>query len=241
MMLEKKMKVHKKMNKKIAALISVLIFSFPVFAEKITFSADSMTGSAKKNNSSTVLSGEAYILTESIEIMADRIELSGDDYQHIKASGNVSGKNFDSKMEFTADSLEYDRKSKIATLRGDVKLVDTENSVTAEAQLIEYDSGTDIAVLQIGINLTQKENICSGSYAVYYKKDQVLNISGNAKIKQKDDTFRAQHITLNMETEEITLDGRVKGSVSETEKKSEAEETGESEHTSESEEKSENE
>ena len=229
------------MNKKIAALISVLIFSFSVFAEKITFSADSMTGSAKKNNSSTVLSGEAYILTESIEIMADRIELSGDDYQHIKASGNVSGKNFDSKMECTADSLEYDRKSKIATLRGDVKLVDTENSVTAEAQLIEYDSGTDIAVLQIGINLTQKENICSGSYAVYYKKDQVLNISGNAKIKQKDDTFRAQHITLNMETEEITLDGRVKGSVSETEKKSEAEETGESEHTSESEEKSENE
>ena len=98
---------------------------------------------------------------------------------------------------------------------------DTENDVSAKAQVINYNSDTDIAVLQIGINLTQKDNICSSSYAVYYKKTQMLNLSGNAKIQQKDDTFRAQQITLNMKTEEITLDGRVKGTVSEKEENKE--------------------
>lgn len=39
-------------------------------------------------------------------------------------------------------------------------------------------------------------------------------MSGNPKIVQNGDTFRAQVILLDMETQEITLTGRVKGSVS---------------------------
>ena len=35
----------------------------------------------------------------------------------------------------------------------------------------------------------------------------------NARITQGEDTFRAQQIALNLDTQEITLDGRVKGSV----------------------------
>ena len=38
-------------------------------------------------------------------------------------------------------------------------------------------------------------------------------MSGNARITQGEDTFRAQQITLNLDTQEISLDGRVKGSV----------------------------
>lgn len=203
------------MNRRIFWISVLLLLAFSLSAEKITFSADSMSGSAKNDGSRTLLQGEAYILTQSMEIFSDRIELSGDDYRNIKAEGNVKGKNFDSGLEFTCGSLEYDRTTKIALLKGDVSLTDSENGVSAKAQVIEYNSDTDIAVLQIGVNLTQKDNVCSSSYAVYHKKQQMLNLSGNAKIKQKEDTFRAQHITLNMETEEITLDGRVKGSVTE--------------------------
>lgn len=50
----------------------------------------------------------------------------------------------------------------------------------------------------------------------------MLELSGNAQIKQGSDTFRAQEITLNMDSQEITLDGRVKGSIVD-ERKSEAE------------------
>lgn len=201
-------------------LVAALLLSLCslLFAEKITFSAGSMSGQAGDSSATTTLTGGAFVQTSSIEISADSIELSGDDYRFIKASVNVSGKNLETNMEFTCDSMSYDRETKVAQLQGNVKLVDTENDVKADAQLIEYNQNTNIAVLQIGINLTQKKNVCTGAYAVYKKNEQMLEISGNAQVKQEEDVFRAQQITLNLDTQNITLSGNVKGSVTETKK-----------------------
>ena len=206
----------------------------PVFAEKIVFSANKMTGQAGNSNTTTNLSGNAYIKTSSMEIQADEVELSGDDYRYIKAIGNVSGKNLEANMDFTCNSLEYDRTTKIAELKDNVKLIDKDNDVKADAQIIVYDQDAEIAVLQVKVNLTQKDNVCSGSYAVYYKKTQLLEISGNAQVKQNEDVFRAQYITLDMDTQDITLGGNVKGKV--TESKKEAESENDTEDASESEE-----
>ena len=205
---------------KIAVVLFSLIFSvMPLSAEKIIFSANRMTGQAGNSNTTTSLSGNAYIKTETMEIQADEVELSGEDYRYIKATGHINGKNLKTNMEFTCDSLEYDRTTKIASLKGNVKLEDKDNDVKADAQIIEYNQDTEIAVLQVQIKLTQKDNVCSGSYAVYYKNDQLLEISGNAQVKQKEDVFRAQHITLDMDTQDITLGGNVKGKVTDTKEK----------------------
>ena len=53
--------------------------------------------------------------------------------------------------------------------------------------------------------------------------EKLLDLSGNPKIIRDTDTFSAQEITLNMETEEITLDGKVRGSVVEKKTKEESE------------------
>ena len=206
------------LNKKYiaAVLISLCCAALPLFAEKIIFSANRMTGQAGNTNTTTNLSGNAYIKTETMEIQADDVELSGDNYRYIKATGHITGKNLKTNMEFTCDSLEYDRTTKLASLKGNVNLEDKDNEVKAKAQIIDYNQDTEIAILQVQINLTQKDNVCSGSYAVYYKKDQLLEISGNAQVKQDDDVFRAQHITLDMDTQDITLGGNVKGTVTDT-------------------------
>lgn len=201
-----------KKNLFICSLIFSLCICNTVFAERITFSAGSMTG--RTDSSSTVkLSDNAFVLTDTMEINASEIELSGEDYRSIKAWGGVSGKNLESKMNFSCDSMEYDRETKIAVLRGNVNLDDLENDVNAKAQLIEYNQNTEIAVLQIDINLTQKDNLCSGTFAVYHKNEQLLEISGNAQVRQGNDTFRAQQIKFDMNTQNITLDGNVKGTV----------------------------
>jgi len=199
--------------KKILIFLAFLSAVQALFADKIHFSASRMTGRAGDVSSRTELTGNAQVKTSVLEIQADSIELYGKEFRFIKASGKVSGKNLETNMTFNCDELEYDRDTKIATLRGNVSLVDVDNAVTAQAQVIEYDQNAETAVLQIQINLTQKDNICSGSYAIYYKKRQVLEISGNAQVKQDDDVFRAQHITLDMETQDITLGGNVKGSI----------------------------
>lgn len=195
-----------------------------VHAEKIQFTANQMSGVAGNKNSMTSLKGNAKVTTKNMIINADYIELSGKDFRIIKAVGNITGKNTESNLDFTCGKLLYDRETKIATLKDDVKLVDTDNDVVAKAQIIEYDQNSEIAIMQIQINLTQKDNVCTSAYAIYRKTEQILEMNGNPKIVQKGDTFRAQAITLDMNSQEITLSGRVKGSVVTTKKDDETDE-----------------
>lgn len=216
------------LNKKILFLYSVLTLPIFTFAEKITFSADSMSGTVGDKSDSTTLTGEAYVLTDTMEISADVISMSGKDFRYIDASGAIKGKNSESEMEFTCGRMKYDRETKIAQLMDNVTLTDTKNDVQAKAQMIEYNQDKDIAVMQIDIQIKQKDNTCTGAYAIYRKGEQMLELSGNAQIQQGNDTFRAQEITLNLDSQEITLDGRVKGSIVD-ERKSETKEETENE------------
>lgn len=202
--------------KKLLLLILTFCFSYLFFAEQITFSAEEMSGQANNTASVTILEGNAFIQTQDMEIRADRIELSGENYRNIKAEGHVAGKSVSSQMDFNCNILEFDRETNVALLQGDVSLVDAANEVSANAQMIEYNQTTEVAVLQIQVKMVQKSSVCSGSYAVYRKKNQLLEISGNAQVRQGGDTFRAQQISLNMETQDIKLSGKVKGSVSES-------------------------
>lgn len=208
---------------KIRKLLPLLLISisYAVFPEKITFSADSLTGTAGDLSSSTVLTGNAYVKTSNMEISAEKIELHGDDFRFISAEGEVSGTNTESEMTFSCGKMEYDRRAKIVNLEDSVHLVDIKNSVTADAQLIEYDQNAEIAIMQIEVTLRQKDNVCTSAYAVYRKNAQKLDMSGNPQIKQGEDSFRAQEITLNLDTQEITLDGRVRGTVTDSKEKAE--------------------
>lgn len=201
---------NKNLLKKIL-LISLTFFSFSLYAENIKFSTDSMTGSISSKNNTTILKGNAKVITDSIEISADEIQISGENYRYIKATGNVCGSS--DSFDFTCGLLTYDQTTKKANLQNDVTLIDEENNVRAQAEIIEYNQETEIAVMQISVNIQQDENTCLASYAIYRKKDQMLDLSGNPNIKQKDDIFRAQQISLNLNTQQITLDGRVRGSV----------------------------
>src|SRR5574344_699395 len=111
-----------------------LIINTLFFAEKISFSANSMSGTAGNKSDYTKLDGNAKVKTESMEISADLIELKGDDFRYIVATGTVKGSNTESKLDFTCEKMSYDRTTKIVTLENTVHLVDTENNVTADAQ-----------------------------------------------------------------------------------------------------------
>ncbi len=216
------MKITKSNLTKKILLICMLLNAAFCFSETITFSADTMSGQTGDDSDYTKMEGNAKVTTDTMEIEADLIELKGEDFRYIVATGNIKGKNTKSKLDFTCDKLTYDKETKVVTLENTVHLIDIENEVTADAQYIEYNQDTEIAIMQISVNLTQKNNVCTSAYAIYRKKEQMLEMSGNPKVVQDKDTFRAQTITLNLDTQEITLDGRVKGSVTtkDNEKKS---------------------
>ncbi len=185
----------------------------PARAETVMFRADSMTGNSGRESEFARLTGHASITTESVEIFADTIELSGTDYRYIKASGNVSGTNIKEKIDFTCAEMLYDRQLKLSSMQDTVHLVDRANETVANAQLMEYDEKTGAVVMQISVAMQQKDNVCTGSYAIYNTQTRMLFLSGNPQIVQGEDTFRAQEIVLDLDTNEVTLDGRVRGAV----------------------------
>lgn len=216
------------MKKRIFILLFGILVSSGVFSETIVFRADAMTGNAGSKTDTTTLSGNAFVQTQTMEIKADVIELSGDDFRYITAEGAVEGKNTESNLDFTCGKLKYDRTTKLAVLEDSVSLKDVENDVSADAQIIEYDQNTETAVMQINITIKQKDNTCTSAFAVYRKGEQILEMTGNPKIVQNKDSFQAQEITLNLESQEITLDGRVRGTVTDSKP---AQETAQAEKT----------
>ena len=206
-------------SKTLSALFACfLLLSVQAFlhADTIQFKADSMSGNTGTGQEKTILSGRAWISTGDIEINAGNIELSGSNYDIITATGNVSGSDSSSGITFTADSLYYDRRTNIIQFEGNVTLIDTENDVTASAMLIEYNQDTETAVLQMNVKLIQDDAVCTSALATWRKEEKMLEMSGSPKIVRKDDTFTAQEITFNLDTEEITLDGKVRGTVTDT-------------------------
>ncbi len=202
-------------------LILTVIFSISSIcvAENIIFKADFMSGKSSENKDYAKLTGNASIITSTMEIYADVIELSGENYRFIEASGNVSGSNLKNKIDFTCGQLLYDRGTEIATLQNAVHLVDRENETIANAEIMDYDQNKSTIIMQISVAMQQKDNICTGSHAIYKTDSRTLFLSGNPQISKGKDVFRAQEIELNLDTQDITLDGRVRGSVEDTKNK----------------------
>lgn len=203
----------------------LLMVSVPLVSEEIKFQADSMTGVSGSKTDETKLSGHAFVKTASMEIKADVIALNGDNFRYIIAEGNVEGKNTETKMDFTCGKLRYDRQTKLARLEDTVHMLDIENDVTIDSQVIEYNQNKEIATMQIGVTIKQKNNTCTAAFAIYRKTAQMLEMNGNPKIVQGEDTFRAQEIILNLNSQEITLSGRVSGTVTDSKKDNKSEQT----------------
>ncbi|WP_294428754.1 LptA/OstA family protein [uncultured Treponema sp.] len=210
--------MNKNLLTKFCILFPLILANPLVHSEEIKFQADSMTGVSGSKNDDTKLIGNAFVKTSTMEIKADSIILNGDDFRYITAEGSVEGKNTETKMDFTCGKLRYDRQTKLARLEDSVHMIDLENDVTIDSQIIEYNQNKEIATMQIGVTLKQKNNTCTAAFAIYRKAAQMLEMSGNPKIVQGDDTFRAQEIVLNLESQEITLSGRVSGTVTDSKK-----------------------
>ena len=200
-------------NKKLLLSLCIFTMSFFAFSGTINFKANSMQGSVGDNNTSTILKGNAWIESEELELFADEISLKGDDYDFITAKGNISEKYKETNFAFSCNSLEYNQNTGIVLLKDNVTIDDSDNEISATASVVEYDKNLEIATMQINVVINHKSSVCTGTLAIYKKKEQLLDLSGNPQIVRDEDTFSAQEITLNMETEEITLDGKVRGSV----------------------------
>jgi lipopolysaccharide export system protein LptA len=195
----------------------VFIFLFfaagTVPADTFTFKADRMSGGKAAGREITILTGNAEVRSDDLLLKADKIEIQGDDNQFIDCVGHVWGQEEEKDIFFETDRLRYDRKLKIARLEGNSTLEDRKNEIVAKGRFIEYDDQSEVTVFQISVRLFKDTMVCRSEYAVYRRTEKILNLSGFPVVYKKDDEFRAERIRVDLDTDDVAMEGSVSGSI----------------------------
>jgi lipopolysaccharide export system protein LptA len=153
------------------------------------------------------------VYSDSILLRADRIEIQGKDNEFIECSGSVWGREEEKDIIFQSERLRYDRKLKIARLEGSSTLEDRKNNIVAKGRFIEYDDQGEVGVFQIGVRLFKDNMVCRAEYAVYRRVEKLLDLSGFPVVFKKDDEFRADRIRVDLDTDDVTMEGVVSGTI----------------------------
>ncbi|MDR2730537.1 MAG: hypothetical protein LBB81_06525 [Treponema sp.] len=205
------------MNNRQRNILFIFIFFFSCFlftyADTFTFHAEKMSGTKVLGKEATILTGGAQVRSDNLVLYAERIEIQGDDNQFIDCSGNVWGIEEEKNILFFTDRLRYDRKLKIARLEGNSTLEDRKNEIVARGRFIEYDDKNEIAVFQISIRLFKDDMVCRSEYAIYHRKEKLLDLTGFPVVYKKDDEFRADKIRVDLDTDDVTMEGSVSGTI----------------------------
>ena len=193
----------------------ILFFLTDISAQTstISFKADKVTASVAENKKSTNLIGNAEVKVNSLSISADRIEISGKDYRYVNATGSVKGEDDEKGYSFKADLINFDRKTDTVTMFGKLELKDTKNDVSISSENIEYKKKQEIIIMRFNVKIINKDINCNSMFALYNRKESKVELTGSPLVKKGKDEFRAGKISVNLDTEDITLDGRVRGSV----------------------------
>ena len=194
-------------------LLIIAAVPIPLFGDTFTFSADRMSGGRATGREITVLSGNAQVLSDNLLLQADRIEIQGSDNRFLDCTGNVRGQEMEKNIYFQTDRLRYDRVLKIARLEGNSTLEDRENEIIARGRFIEYDDGNETATLQIAVRLFKDNMVCRSEYAIYRRQEKILTLSGFPVVFKKEDEFRADRIRVDLDTDDVVMEGDVRGSI----------------------------
>lgn len=196
-------------------LLPALYFSagLPVFAGTFEFSGDRFSTVMAKGREYTVLSGNARIVSDSTTITASRIELYGDDYRFAECFGRIRVEDSSKGFMIQAEKMVFDRIGEVSRLEGAVVMEDLRNEVVIKGNYLEYSGKTETATIQIGARILQEDMACRSEFARYSRETKILELSGLPVVHWKGDEYRALKITINLDTDEIFLEGKVSGTI----------------------------
>jgi lipopolysaccharide export system protein LptA len=193
----------------------LLLFSMAAHAatQKLSYAGDSLSTVLAEGSQHVLLTGHAWIQTEDLRITADVVELFGTDYIYAQCRGNVHVVDTKRGLDLTSNELFYDRDKKIARIQGNAVMADVKNEMVVKGGLIEDRDTEQITIVQIGVRIFKKDIECKSEYARYQRDKKILELSGMPWVSKGSDIYQASRITINLDTEDISLEGDVTGSI----------------------------
>ena len=199
------------MNKSVLIILLLL----PVFltAENYSFTSDYLSSVMAEGKEITVLEGDVLISSQSKVIEADKVELIGKDFNYFICEGNVAVEDLENDFLLTAPVFHYDNDNKIIRINASSIMEDRKNELIIKCGFMENREEEKIIILQIGVRILKEDLACRSEFAVYYRDENLLELTGLPVVYRKDDVFRASRITVNLDTDEIKMEGEVQGSL----------------------------
>lgn len=185
--------------------------------ESISFSANQSRSEQVDGVRKVELSGDARVETDTITITAQKITLSGEQYRHALCENNVVVVDTSQDITIRTTRLEYDRETSTAVSRGWTELEDRGNGLTARGGYLENSGDTGKTLIQIAARIMKDTEdgpmICRADAIVFDNEAQLLELTGNAFVQWAGDEYKAARIIVDLETDDITLEGDVSGTI----------------------------
>jgi lipopolysaccharide export system protein LptA len=204
------------------ALFWLLCVPLPSTAETFEFSSDRTSIVFAEGRERTVLSGNARVVSDETVIEAETIEIFGEDFRYATAEGSVRVEDLERGLRLESRGLFFDREADIIRAEGAAVMEDLDNDLVVKGDVIEHRTEEEVSTVQVGVRILGEDLTARGEFARYQRDTQNLELSGLPVVFWKGDEYRASRIVMNIETEEISLQGEVRGSVTTGEETPEA-------------------
>lgn len=185
--------------------------------DPITFSGGYTKVRLQEGREVISLTGDAVVSVGSMRLSANSIEISGSDYRYVRCDGNVSVTDDERGIQLTAPQLYYDRVEELIIVDGWIELQDTKNEVIASGAWLEFDLEGGTMRLQMQVRLLKHTDkgsmICNADNVLYDRDGETLALTGGASVYWNKDRYEASMITVDLATDEIVMDGAIKGTV----------------------------
>lgn len=215
--------------KRLSNLLALLLLCSTLFAaDDFSFFGDSLSSSRGKGKEHTSLKGNAGIISSSTRIKADNIEIYGSDNDFAECTGTVEVIDNEKGISLKAEKLFFNRKDDIIRVEGAAVMEDMKNEVIVKGNFLEYMGSDETCLIQIGVRILKDDMVCRSEFARYNRNSDILELTGMPVVFWKNDEYRALRIIVDLDKDEITLEGKVSGSIF-TEKEDKEEETAEEE------------
>ena len=185
--------------------------------DRFTFSASRTEAVLSQGKERTLLTGNAVIETADTRIQADRIELYGENFRFALCSGNIVVEDSAQGFILQSSNLFFDREREISRVQGYCEMEDQKNGLVVKGSFLENRGQENLTYIQIGVRILKDDGesrmVCRSDFALYDRDRDVLELSGSPRVNWKGDNYQASRIVIDLEHDEITMEGQVSGTV----------------------------
>ncbi|NBK20842.1 MAG: hypothetical protein EOM68_02320 [Spirochaetia bacterium] len=199
------------------AMLLTLILLLPLAAKDISFKGGSTRMKMQQGSETILLDNGAEVQVGSLMLRSTSMELYGTDFRFVRCEGDVSLQDEERGISLLTSSLLFDRVEETLLIDSWVELEDTNNQVIASAARMEFFLQEGIVLLQVQARLLKHTDdapmVCRSDFMTFDRDKETLELKGRASIIWKPDTYEAQSISVDLKTEEIRMEGSIKGTI----------------------------